>query len=116
MTTHIFNFDNIISTNRSPKKLGDYDYILDISYNIFYDISNNIVYDDKKIIFYKLAYYKNYLISCVNYVSIASYKGNFVYLYLINEYIKNIPLWKVGFTTDEQERNKTNHNNQRAIN
>jgi hypothetical protein len=49
-----FTFTSITSYNRTPKNLGDYDYI-DISYNTLYDISNNIVNDkSNNKIFYKL--------------------------------------------------------------
>ncbi len=105
MTDMTFTFNKIISTNRTPKNCGDYDYILDISNNILYDISANIIYDKAtNTIFYKLVYYKKFLLNCINNVSITTTKGNYIYLFLINELINNIPLCKIGFTSDEYDR------------
>jgi len=77
-------FSTITQTNRNPKILGDYDYI-DISCNTISDISSNIIYDSSSnIIFYKLEYYKLFLINCINCVSIVTEKGNYAYLFLLD--------------------------------
>jgi hypothetical protein len=97
-------FSSIIPTARQPKQLGDYDYI-DISYNTMYDISNNIIYDiSNNMKFYKLSYYNQFLIACVNHVPIITQKDNYVYLFLLDLYFYNIPVCKIGFTSDVLDR------------
>ena len=96
----IIVFNDIVPDNRKPKEFGDYNYI-DISCNKLYDISHNIVYDiSNNITFYKLNYYKKYLIDCVNYVSITEDKDNYIYLFLLDLYHNNIPICKIGYTSD----------------
>jgi hypothetical protein len=93
-------FSSIIPTTRQPKQLGDYQYI-DISYNNLYDISNNIIYDiPSNIKFYKLPYYKLFLIDCINNVPIIIDKDNYVYLFLLDLEFNNIPICKIGYTSD----------------
>ena len=100
-------FNNIIATNRQPKELGDYDYI-DISYNTLYDLSSNIIYDiSNNIKFYNINYYYPFLINCVNYVPIITEKGNYIYLFLVNLLFNNIPICKIGYTSDILERTIT---------
>ena len=97
-------FSNIMPTARQPKQLGDYNYI-DISYNNLYDISNNIIYDiSNNMKFYKLSYYNQFLITCVNYVPIVTQKDNYVYLFLLDLYFNNIPICKIGYTSDVLDR------------
>jgi hypothetical protein len=93
-----YKFDNIIPTNRLPRELGDYDYIVDISSCIFYDSSNNIIYDvSNNITFYNHNYYINYFVMCINYVSIVTEKNNYLYLFLIDDN-NSTPLCKIGYS------------------
>jgi hypothetical protein len=93
-------FSTIIQTNRKPKILGDFDYI-DISFNTICDISSNIIYDtSSNIIFYKLQYYELFLINCINNVYIVTKKDNYVYLFLLDLSSNQIPICKIGYTSD----------------
>ena len=97
-------FSTITQTNRNPKILGDYDYI-DISCNTISDISSNIIYDSSSnIIFYKLEYYKIFLINCINCVYIVTEKGNYAYLFLLDLSFNEIPICKIGYTSNILER------------
>ncbi len=69
----------VISSERSPNEIGDFDYIIDISGNpIHYTIYNDIPY-------YTYDYYKKYFSNCIKYVSIVTDKNNYLYFYLLEK-------------------------------